>query len=69
MAYGSCYLGIPGLGLAIQLVIFVLFFLVVYWILKGSGKNAGTPLEILKKRLARGEVTLKEFSELKKEIN
>lgn len=55
------------------LVILALFFLIIWWILKGSngfGFRLGneTALDILKKRLARGEINDKEFRKLKKEI-
>ena len=55
------------------LLILVLFFLIVWWLLKNGGKfglNVGNEdaMSILKKRLARGEITADEFKKLKKEI-
>ncbi len=57
-----------------QLIILILFLLVVWWLLKGNvlipTKNQKTESasDILKKRLAKGEITAKEYHELKKEI-
>ena len=55
------------------LLILVLFFLVVWWLLKNSnrfGLNVGNEdaMSILKKRLAKGEITAEEYKKLKKEI-
>ncbi len=69
--YGSMH--IMHYGWIFQIVIILLLFLVIWWMMKGSGnfgfkcKNE-TALEILKKRLAKGEITQKEFHKLKKEI-
>ena len=57
-----------------QALIILLFFLIVFWMLKGSGtfghavRSQETPLEILKKRLASGEIGQKEFQRIKKDI-
>lgn len=71
-SYGMGY-GFMGFGWLFQLVILVLFFAVVWWMLKSSssfGFRAGgeTAMDILKKRLAKGEIDSKEFEKLKKEI-
>lgn len=71
---GSGYLGM-GYGWIFQIIIFVVFFFVVWWLLKNNAvmKNENrqdeTPLDILKRRLAKGEITRKEYNNLKKEIN
>ena len=79
MAIGSCpmqggFLGI-GYGWIVQIVIFILFFLVVWWLMKNNSSAFAqqkapneSPMDILKKRLAKGEITKKEFEELKKDI-
>lgn len=58
-----------------QLLIFISIFVIIWWLLKDglqkvsqSNKNNKTPLAILKERLAKGEITIKEFEKLKKEI-
>lgn len=63
-----------GYGWIFQLIIFVIFFLVVWWLLKNNSlktvpQKQETPMEILKRRLASGEITKKEFETLKKEID
>lgn len=54
------------------LVFLVLFFLIVWWMIKNSGtfgfSSEESAIDILKRRLAKGEITQKEFSALKKEI-
>jgi putative membrane protein len=77
MGGGMGFFGM-GFGWIFQIVIFVLFFLVVWWLLKSNSnfmknetkekKHEETPIEILKRRLAKGEIDKKEFDELKKEI-
>lgn len=62
-----------GFGFLFQLLIFVAFFLIVWWVIKnhhgfGKGFSSEEPIDILKKRLAKGEISKKEFEELKKEI-
>jgi len=79
MDFGSCYMGnglFFGYGWLFQIVIFVAFFLVVWWLLKSNKsfsvkserRTLEKPMDILKKRLASGEITKKEYESLKKEI-
>ncbi len=46
----------------------VLIGLAIYWWNQNSNKVRETPEEILKKRLARGEITVEEYEELKKKL-
>jgi putative membrane protein len=58
-------------GWILQVLIFVLFFLIVWWLMKSgrfTQQQQETAEEILKKRLAKGEITKKEYDSLKKEI-
>jgi putative membrane protein len=48
-------------------VILAIVFL-IRWIAKLGNKKEGKALEILKERLARGEISKQEYEELKKEI-
>ena len=69
MAYcNGGYMG--GYGWMFQILIFIIFVIIIYWIIKNGNFNkvSDTPEEILKKRLAKGEITKKEFNELLKEI-
>jgi len=68
MCYGHGY-GM-GFGWLFQLLILALFVGVVIWLLNSnkqthSSKNA---LDILNERLAKGEISVKEYRELKKEL-
>ena len=71
--YGAGY-GYMGIGWIFQIAIFVLFFAVIWWLFKSSGsfgykcRDNETALDILKKRLAAGEINQKEYQKLKKEI-
>lgn len=63
------FLGMP-LGLILQIFIILALFLITYWLLK----SAKTPLkesaiEILNRRYANGELTKKQFLNLKKDIS
>jgi len=61
-------------GWLFPLVILILFFVVVWWMVKNSGKfgyrtnSNDSAKELLKKRLVNGEITKKKFESLKKEI-
>jgi len=59
--------GIYGYGWAFELIILLLFFLIVYWIIKSSIKNESA-IEILNKRYAKGEISKGEYQNLKKDI-
>ena len=64
--------GYFGLGWLFQILILILFFLIIWWMLKSSGsfgfRTSESAMDILKKRLAAGEIDTKEFERLKKEI-
>ena len=69
--------GYGGMGFGFmffQFFIFIAIFIVIWWLLRDGlqktqfTKRESTPLLILKKRLAKGEITIKEFEKLKKEI-
>lgn len=63
------HLGIPGLGILLQLFIFIGFLAITYWVVRSGNINKNTsPEEILKTRLAKGEITKKQYQELKKEL-
>ena len=60
-------------GLFMWLIFLALIGVVVYFIVRGEKwtKRGGideTPLEILKKRYARGEVTKQEYDKMKKDL-
>lgn len=61
-------LGMHPYGWFFQLLILAAFFLVVYWIMKGSKSRKESALDILKKRYANGDLTKKEFENIKKDI-
>ena len=66
MGYGMVW------GWLFQILILVLFFWVVWWIIKGNkfgfGSGNESAADILKKRLAKGDISQKEYEKLKKEI-
>ncbi|MBI4452017.1 SHOCT domain-containing protein [Candidatus Woesearchaeota archaeon] len=72
MGPGMMGYGYLGLGWLFQILILVLFFLVIWWMFRNSSsfgfKANESALDILKKRLASGEIDTKEFERLKKEI-
>lgn len=54
-------------GWIFQILIFLAFLLIVWWMLKTQATKE-EPIDILKRRLAQGEITKQEFERLKKEI-
>ena len=68
-------LGMMGYGWLFQLIIFAVFFIVVWWLLKSgsltskSMADQETPAQILKRRLASGEINKKEYDDLMREIS
>ena len=59
--------GMYGFGWIFEILILVVFFGIVYWIVKSSQKNESA-LDILNKRYAKGELTKHEYIELKKDL-
>jgi len=63
-----------GAGIVRWLLLLVLVVVVVYFLVRGSGAGGSrptpneTPLDILKKRYARGEITKEQFDEMKKDL-
>ena len=61
--------GMWGFGWLFQLLIFVAALFILWWVLRGSVSFGDeSPQEILKRRLAKGEINEKEYRKLKKEI-
>ena len=69
--------GRPEMGpfsiLIVQIIIIAVALLILWWMLKGYHKNKmfnsnDSPLDILNKRYAAGELTKEEYKQLKKEI-
>ena len=58
----------PGFGIFVQLLLFIAFVIVIYWVVKSGNIIKQSPEDILKARLAKGEITKKEYNDLKKEI-
>ncbi len=58
----------PGFGFVLQILLFVIFLGIIYWVMKSGKINNDTPQDILKKRLAKGEISKKEYNDLLKEL-
>lgn len=62
-----------GFGGMLMWIIFIAIFIVlIYFIMraaKGRDRAGETPLEILKKRYATGEITKEEFDRMRKDIS
>ena len=67
MGYGLGY----G-GMLMWVIFIVIFGVLIYFLMqamKGRGRAGETPLEILKKRYAKGEITKEEFDKMRKDIS
>jgi len=65
--YGhNIFLGFP---IAMQFLLFLVFLGVIFWIIKSGNMSDDSAGDILKKRLARGEISKKEYKDLLKEIS
>lgn len=68
---GGCWFG----GFIVWIIIIVVIALLVYFIIRSKrsvGPESpfqGTPLDILKKRYAKGEITKEEFDEIRKDMD
>jgi len=65
--------GMMGVGLGFGMLMMILFWGAVIWfivaLVKSAGKDSSEePLVILKKRYAQGEITKKQYEEMKKEL-
>jgi len=69
MPFGGPMMLFMGL---IPIVFIVLVILGVFWLLQARGtgetRKTETPLEVLKKRYASGEITKEEFDQMKKDL-
>ena len=68
MMYGLGQMFFPGFGFILQVILFIIFLYIIYWVLKSGKMGLDSPEDILKKRLAKGEITKKEYLDLLKEI-
>ena len=68
MEYGYGHNVFPGFPIFMQLVLFIMFLAVIIWVVKSGNINSDSPKDILKKRLAKGEIKKKEYNDLLKEI-
>jgi putative membrane protein len=62
-----------GYGWLFQLLILLLLVLIFWWLLRGqnygyAANTKETPLEIAKRRYAAGELSKKEYAQLKREL-
>ena len=62
--------GVMGFGMGFGLLFWIAVLAVLYYLITGSrgSANEESPLEILDKRFARGEISREEYLEMKKEI-
>lgn len=69
MWFGSGWMMFPGLFFLILVVLAILFLGRRGGFFNPSQKEPETPLDILKKRYAQGEISREEFEQMKKDIS
>lgn len=69
MYHTEGYWGMMGFPMFFGVIVFlVLMYMFIKNVLLDQTNREETALDILKKRLAKGEITIEEFTELKKKI-
>ena len=74
-SFGMGGYGMMGFGMGFGFIFMLLFWGVIIWIIvtlintSQSNKNEPDSLAILKRRYVSGEITKKQFEEMKKELN
>ena len=63
------FLDIIPLQLLLNILIFVVLILLLYWLLRGPKKSVETPLDLLKKRYVNGEIDKETYLHMKKIIS
>lgn len=73
--FGMGGYGMMGFGMGFGFLFMMLFWGVIIWVIvtlinsaQSNKKDDSDPLSILKKRFVRGEITKKQFEEMKKEL-
>lgn len=69
--YGPCDMMGPWMGVGLMWILFLVIFMVaVYLIVRSTrqGHPGEAPLDILKSRYAKGEITKEEFEQKKKDL-
>ena len=62
------YFGHMGLGGGFGMVLFWVFFIwLIVWLIRQNSRKEN-PLDILKRRYANGEISKKQYEEMKKEL-
>src|SRR3989338_252731 len=73
-SFGMGGYGMMGFGMGFGFIFMLLFWGLIIWFIvtlinaSQSNKNDSDSLTILKKRYAKGEITKKQFEEMKKEL-
>lgn len=63
--YYDHFWGMHWMGMILW-ILFIAAFIFIIWRVVGNKKKGNTPLDILKERFARGEITKEEFEEQKR---
>ncbi|MGE4537912.1 MAG: SHOCT domain-containing protein [Desulfovibrio sp.] len=66
--YGGWNMMSGSFGGFTMIVLLIVAILVVYLLVRGKNGNTDTPVDILKKRYARGELSKEEYERLRKDI-
>jgi len=58
----------PGFGFVLQILLFSVFLIVIYWVIKSGSIAKESAEDIAKKRFAKGEISKKELNEILNEL-
>lgn len=71
--YGDGWYGMGGFGWLFMILFWVAVVWLIVWLVNQNKPSGGryenkNPIDILKERYAKGEITKKEYNEMKKEL-
>ena len=74
MGYYGGYGVLGGLGMGIGMILWIVLIAVVIWAVvslfaRGNGRPDATPVEILKRRYARGDISQAEFEQARANLD
>ncbi len=65
---GDMMYGFGGTGIILMILFWVVIIWLIVWVIKELTKGKESAMEILEKRYAKGEITKKQYQEMRKAL-